>query len=160
MINQLKKIDEIEIIQRNASKNVQCGTNAISTIHRLIKRTSSARTIKSFQVLYFDLIICNKIFDNITCIAHFIEELIFFNWVYSLINHKKKILLSIFKDLINQCDWIKFNERAIIRIIRINQEIFIDKKLEDWVRAQKINWNWSTKNIFEQKEKSERLMSC
>jgi hypothetical protein len=68
-------------------------------------------------------------------------------------NHKKKTLLSIFKDLINQCDRIKFDERAIIRIIRIDQEIFIDKKLENWVREQEINWNWSTKNIFEQNEK-------
>ncbi len=80
-------------------------------------------------------------------------SLIFYNWVYSLINHKKKSLLSVFKDLINQCDWIEFNERAIICIIRINQEIFIDKIFENWMRAQKINWNWSTKNIFEQNEK-------
>ncbi len=107
--------------------------------------------------MHFDLIICNKTFDEMTCIAHFINELIFFNWIYSLINHKKKTLLSIFKDLINQCDRITFNERAIIRIIRINQKIFIDKKLEDWVRAQKINWDWSTKNIFKQNEKFEHF---
>jgi hypothetical protein len=107
--------------------------------------------------LHFDLIICNKKFDNMTCIAHFIDELIFFNWMYSLINHKKKTLLSIFKNLINKCDRIKFKERAIIRIIRNDQEIFIDKKLEDWMRAQEINWNWSTKNIFEQNEKFERF---
>jgi hypothetical protein len=107
--------------------------------------------------LHFDLIICNKTFDDTTCIAHFIDELIFFSWVYSLINHKKKTLLSIFKDLINQCDRIKFNERAIIRIIRIDQEIFIHKKLKDWMRAQKINWDWSTKKIFEQNEKFERF---
>jgi hypothetical protein len=98
--------------------------------------------------LHFDLIIYNKTFDDTTCIAHFTDELIFFSWVYSLINHKK-ILLSIFKDLVNQCDRIKFNERAIIRIIRINQKIFIDKKFEDWVRAQNINWDWSMKNISE-----------
>jgi hypothetical protein len=48
-----------------------------------------------------------------------------------LINHKKKTLFLIFKGLINQCDRIKFNERAIIRIIHIDQEIFIDKKLEN-----------------------------
>jgi hypothetical protein len=72
-------------------------------------------------------------------------------------NHKKKTLLSIFKDLINQCDRIKFDERAIIHIIRINQEIFIDKKLENWMREQEINWNWSTKNICEQNEKFERF---
>jgi hypothetical protein len=72
-------------------------------------------------------------------------------------NHKKKTLLSIFKNLINQCDRIKFDERAIIRIIRIDQEIFIDKKLENWMREQEINWDWSTKNIFEQNEKFERF---
>jgi hypothetical protein len=109
--------------------------------------------------LHFDLIICNKAFDDTTCIAHFIDELIFYSWVYSLIDHKKKTLLSVFKfkDLINQCDWIRFNERAIIRIIRIDQEIFIDKKLEDWMRAQEINWDWSTKNISEQNKKFERF---
>jgi hypothetical protein len=135
MINQLKKIDEIEITQKNASKIVHCDTCAISKMHRLIQRTSLTKAIKSFQILHFDLIICNKTFDNTTRIAHFIDELIFFNWMYSLINHKKKTLLSIFKNLINQCDRIKFNELAIIRIIHIDQEIFIDKKLEDWVRA-------------------------
>jgi hypothetical protein len=108
-------------------------------------------------MLHFDLIICNKTFNEMTCITHFINELIFFNLMYSLINYKKKTLLSIFKNLVNQCDQIKFNERAIIRIIRINQEIFIDKKFENWMRAQEINWNWSTKNIFEQNEKFERF---
>jgi hypothetical protein len=48
---------------------------------------------------------------------------------------------------------MRFNERAIIRIIHINQKIFIDKKLEDWVHAQEINWNWSMKNTFEQNKK-------
>jgi hypothetical protein len=101
IINQLKIIDEIEVTQEDASKIVHCDTCAISKMHRLIQQTSSAKTIKSFQILHFDLIICNKAFDDTTCIAHFIDELIFFNWVYSLIDHKKKTLLSIFKDLIN-----------------------------------------------------------
>jgi hypothetical protein len=149
MINQLKKIDKIEVIQKNVSKIVQCDTCAISKMHRLIQRKSSTKTIKIFQILHFDLIICNKTFDETTCIAHFIDELIFYNWIFSLMNHREKTLLSIFKDLINQYDRIKFNERAIIRIIRIDQKIFIDKKLENWMREQKINWNWSTKNTFE-----------
>jgi hypothetical protein len=46
-------------------------------------------------------------------------------------NHRKKALLSIFKNLINQYNCIKFDKRAIIYIIRINQEIFIDKKFEN-----------------------------
>jgi hypothetical protein len=101
MINQLKNIDEIEITQRNASKIVQCDTCAISKMNCLIQRTSSAKAIKCFSILHFDLIICNTTFDETTCIAHFIDELIFFSWIYSLINHKKKILMSIFEDLIN-----------------------------------------------------------
>jgi hypothetical protein len=79
MINQLKKIDEIEIIQKNASKIVQCDTCAISKMHRLIQKTSSAKTIKSFQMLHFDLIIYNKAFNEMTCITHFIDQLIFFS---------------------------------------------------------------------------------
>jgi hypothetical protein len=48
IINQLKKIDEIEIIHKNASKIVQCDTCAILKMHRLIQRKSSAKTIKIF----------------------------------------------------------------------------------------------------------------
>jgi hypothetical protein len=48
MINQFKKIDEIEVTQENASKIVHCDTCAISKMHRLIQRTSSTKTIKSF----------------------------------------------------------------------------------------------------------------
>ncbi len=101
MINQFKKIDEIEVTQENASKIVQCDTCAISKMHRLIQRTSSAKAIKIFQILHFDLIICNKTINETTCIAHFIDELIFYNRVFSLMNHKKKTLMSILKNLIN-----------------------------------------------------------
>jgi hypothetical protein len=83
IINQFKKIDEIEKTQKNALKIVQCDTCTISKIHRLIQRTSSTKTIKIFQILHFDLIICNKIFNEMTCISHFIDELIFYNWVFS-----------------------------------------------------------------------------
>jgi hypothetical protein len=79
MINELKKIEKIEVIQENASKIVQCDTCAILKMHRLIQRKSSAKTIKIFQILHFDLIICNKTFEETTCIAHFIDELIFYN---------------------------------------------------------------------------------
>jgi hypothetical protein len=79
MINQFKKIDEIEITQENTSKIVQCDTCAISKMHRLIQRTSSAKAIKIFQILHFDLIICNKAFDETTCITHFTDELIFYS---------------------------------------------------------------------------------
>jgi hypothetical protein len=145
------------MINENVSKIVYYNTCAISKMHRLIQKTSSTKTTKSFQILHFDLIICNKEFDKTTCIIYFIDEMIFFNWVYLLINHKKKTLLLIFKDLINHCDRMRFNERAIIRIIRMSQETFIDKKLENWIRAQEINWDWLTKNIFEQNDKFKRF---
>ncbi len=48
MINQFKKIDEIEVIQKDVSKIVQCDTCAISKMHRLIQRKSSAKAIKIF----------------------------------------------------------------------------------------------------------------
>jgi hypothetical protein len=48
MINQLKKIYEIEVIQENTLKIVQCDTCAISKMHRLIQRISSAKAIKIF----------------------------------------------------------------------------------------------------------------
>jgi hypothetical protein len=142
MINQRKTIDKIEIIKKNASKIVQCDTCAILKMHRLIQRTSSAKAIQFFQMLHFDLIICNKTFNDTTCIAHFIDELIFYSWVYSLINHKKKTLLSIFKNLINQCDRMRFNERAIIRIIRIDQKSSSIKSLKtEYARKKLIEIN-------------------
>ncbi len=103
IINHLKKVDEIKIIQENVLKIVQYNTYAIFKTHCLIQCTSLAKTINFFQIFYFDLIICNKALYETICITYFIDEIMFFNWVYSLINHKKKTLLSIFKDLINQC---------------------------------------------------------
>ncbi len=44
-----------------------------------------------------------------------------------------------------------------IKLREIIKKRFVDKKLENWVRAQEINWNWVTKHIFEQNEKFERF---
>ncbi len=77
--------------------------------------------------------------------------------VYLLMNHKKKTFLSLFKDLINLCDWMRFDERAIIWIIRTNQETFIETILKNWINAQDIKWDWSIKNISKQNEKSKRF---
>jgi hypothetical protein len=48
MINKLKKIDDIEVTQKNVSKIVHCDTCAIFKMHRQIQRTSSAKAIKFF----------------------------------------------------------------------------------------------------------------
>jgi hypothetical protein len=44
----------------------------------------------------------------------------------------------------------------MIRTIRTNQKTSIDKRLENWIINQKIIWDWSAKNIFEQNDKSKR----
>ncbi len=50
--------------------------------------------IKIFQILYFDLIMYNKALNKITCITHFINELIFFNLIFLLMNYKKNIIIN------------------------------------------------------------------
>ncbi len=64
-----------------------------------------------------------------------------------------------FKSLINKCDKIDLSImlRIMIKKIRSEQKISIDIKLKDWVSDQNIEWNWSSKNTFEQNDKSERF---
>jgi hypothetical protein len=64
-----------------------------------------------------------------------------------------------FKSLINKCDRIDLSImlRIMIKKIRSEQKISIDIKLKDWISDQNIEWNWSSKNIFEQNDKSERF---
>jgi hypothetical protein len=59
--------------------------------------------------------------------------------------------------LINFCDRWKFIERAIVRIIPIDQQTFIDTKLKNWIYEQEIKRNWFAINISEQNKKFERL---
>jgi hypothetical protein len=64
-----------------------------------------------------------------------------------------------FKSLINRCDRIELSImfRIMIKKIRSEQKISINTRLENWVSDQKIEWEWSSKNIFEQNDKSERF---
>jgi hypothetical protein len=64
MINQLKKIENVEMIENDVSKIVQCDTCAIFKKHRIIQRASSTKTTKFFEILHFDLIINNKKFNK------------------------------------------------------------------------------------------------
>ena len=41
-----------------------------------------------FKVLYFDLIIIKKAWDNIIYIAYFVDEVIYYNWVFPFINYE------------------------------------------------------------------------
>jgi hypothetical protein len=107
IIHQLKKIDDIEMIKRNEfSKTIDCETCAVSKMHRLMQKTLAERVIKSYEILHFDIIIFKKKFDfdETFCIAHFTDEFTSFNWVFSLIDHQEKTLMSMFKSLINKCD--------------------------------------------------------
>ncbi len=162
MIHQLKKIDDIEMIKENedeSSKTVNCETCAVSKMHRLMQKISAERATKSYEILHFDIIICKKDFDETSCIIHFTDEFTSFNWVFSLIDHKKKSLMSVFKSLINRCDKAELSImlRIMIKKIRNEQKISIDTRLENWVSDQNIEWEWSSKYTFEQNEKSERF---
>jgi hypothetical protein len=162
MIHQLKKIDDIEMIKENedeSSKTVNCETCAVSKMHWLMQKIFAERVIKSYEILHFDIIIFKKRFDfdETSCIAHFIDEFTSFNWIFSLIDHKKRTLMSVFKTLINRCDRAELIINSMIKKIRSEQETLIDTQLKDWISDQSIEWDWSAKNTSEQNNKSERF---
>jgi hypothetical protein len=141
----------------SASKTIKCEICVVFKMHRLVQKTSTARITKSYEMLHFDLIIYEiKEFDDTICIAHFTKEFTYYSWVFSLTNHRKKTLMFVFKSLINRCDRSNIAINSMIRIIRTNQETSINKRLENWIINQRIIWNWSAKNIFEQNDKSKR----
>ncbi len=159
MINHLSKE---WVISRNESdseifKTIKCEICAVFKMHRLVQKQSSARTIKFYEMLHFDLIIYEiRRFDEIICIAHFTNEFTHYSWVFSLNDHQEKTLMFVFKNLINRCDRSDIAINSMIRIIRTNQETSINKRLENWIINQRIIWNWSAKNILEQNDKSKR----
>jgi hypothetical protein len=158
MIHQLKKIEKIKMIKRNeSSKTIDCETCAVSKMHRLMQKIPAERAIKSYEILHFDIIICKKDFDETSCIAHFIDEFTSFNWVFSLIDHKEKTLMSVITDLINRCDKTELIINSMMKKIRSEQKTSIDLQLENWINNQNIEWEWSFKYIFEQNDKSERF---
>jgi hypothetical protein len=141
----------------SASKTIKCEICAIFKMHRLVQKQSSARAIKFYEMLHFDLIIYEiRRFDEINCIAHFTDEFTHYSWVFSLTNHREKTLMLVFKNLINRCDRSDIAINSMIRIIRTSQETSINKRLENWIINQKIIWDWSAKNILEQNDKSKR----
>jgi hypothetical protein len=139
-------------------KTIKYQICAVFKMHRLMQKQWSTRTIKFYEMLHFDLIIYEiKEFDDTICIAHFTNEFTHYSWVFSLNDHREKTLMFVFKDLINKCDRSDITMNLMIRIIRTNQETSINKRLENWIINQKIIWNWSTKDIFEQNDKSKRF---
>jgi hypothetical protein len=140
-----------------ASKTIKCETCAVFKMHRLMQKQSSARIIKLYEMLYFDLIIYEiRRFDEIIYITHFTNEFTHYSWVFSLTNHREKTLMFVFKDSINKSDRLDIAINSMIRIIRTNQETSINKRLENWIINQKIIWDWSIKNILEQNDISKR----
>ena len=130
IIQQIKKIEGIEVTTEHIFKTVNCTIYAVSKMHEIINRGLSDRAIKLFQMLHFDLTINNTDFDRINCITYFIDEFIFYNWVFVLINHKKTTLIPVFKALINQCDRVGLAIQLTIILIRIGQEISIENALK------------------------------
>ncbi len=140
-----------------AFKTIKCQICAVFKMHRLVQKQSSARAIKLYEMLHFDLIIYEiKDFDDTICIAHFTNEFTHYSWVFSLNDHREKTLMLVFKDLINRCDRSGIAIDSMIRIIRTSQETSIDKRLENWIINQEIIWDWSAKNILEQNDISKR----
>jgi hypothetical protein len=109
-------------------------------MHRLMQKILAERVIKSYKILHFDIIIFKKKFDfdEIFCIIHFIDKFTTFNWIFSLIDHQEKTLMSMFKSLINKCNRIYLNimSRIMIKKIRNEQKISINTKLKDWINDQ------------------------
>jgi hypothetical protein len=136
---------------------IKCQTCAVFKMHRLVQRQSSARAIKLYEMLHFDLIIYDiKRFDDTICIAYFTNEFTHYSWVFSLIDHREKTLMLIFKDLINRCDQSGIAINSMIRIIRSSQKTSIEKRLENWIIDHRIIWDWSAKNTLEQNDISKR----
>jgi hypothetical protein len=141
-----------------ALKTIKYQICVVFKMHRLMQRQSSARIIKFYEMLHFDLIIYEiRKFDEIICIAHFTDEFTHYSWIFPLTNHRERTLMLVFKDLINRCDRSDIAINSIIRIIRTSQETSINKRLENWIINQEIIWDWSAKNIFEQNDKSKRF---
>jgi hypothetical protein len=160
VINQLAKSGFIELVNgEGAPKTVQCETCATAKMHSLIFKSSSFKATKSFERLHFDLIILNKAFDDITCIAHFQDEFTFYHWVFSLSNHKQETLLRIVKHVINLCDRLGFEIKLCVQVIRMNQEASFGTVIQDFVKGQGIDFEWSAKETKKQNETAERMSS-
>jgi hypothetical protein len=103
------------------SSSSQC---AVSKMHRLMRKILAERATKSYEILHFDIIIFKKSsdFDETSCTAYFIDEFTSFNWIFSLIDHKKKTLMSMFKSLINRCDKTDLSMISRIMIKKIRSE--------------------------------------
>ena len=156
--NAIKKLHEINISidKERTSKTIDCETCSLFKMHRMINRNSAKKTTKLYQIVHFDLTILNIDFDDTTCIAHFTNELTTFNWIYSLLNHKRSTLLSIFKFLIQYCDRVDIVFQLLVSFIRTEKKISIDSTLEQWFLNQKIAWQWSAKNTSKQNELSKK----
>ncbi len=132
MIDQLSKIGISVISKSDASKTIKCETCAVFKMHKLVQKKSSARAIKSYEMLHFDLIIYEfREFDEIICIAHFIDEFTHYSWIFSWTDHKKRTLLLVLKNLINKCDRSDIVINSMIKIIRLDQKTSIKQRLKN-----------------------------
>jgi hypothetical protein len=128
-------------------------------MHSLIFKSSSFKAIKSFERLHFNLIILNKTFDDIICIAHFQDEFTFYQWVFFLLNHKQETLLRVIKHVINLCDRLHFEIKLCVQVIRINEKTSFNTVIQDFVKKQDIDFEWSAKEIKKQNETIKRASS-
>ena len=62
-----------------ASKTVNCEMCAVSKMHEIMNRIFTAKIIRFFEILHFDITINNIDFDEIRCITHFTDDFISYN---------------------------------------------------------------------------------
>ena len=140
VIEKLRDIPDVVVKEGAAPLTVECETCAVSKMHKLVNRMPANRATKPFQILHFDLIILDHAWEGTTCIAHFVDEVSRYNWVFPLPNHLEKTLIKIFKYMINLCDRHGIPIGSVLIIFRTDQEQSIGNKLENLVTEHGIQW--------------------
>ena len=120
VIEKLRDIPDVIVKEGATLLTVKCETCAVSKMHKLVNYMPANRATKLFQILYFNLIILDHAWDGTTCIAHFVNKVSRYNWVFPLPNHLEKTLIKIFKYMINLCDWQGILIRSVLIIFRTN----------------------------------------
>lgn len=131
IIKQLYKYNSLKVIKSynvDAFCTMQCDMCEIFKMHQLINQIPSDRTTKLYKILHFDIIILKK-FDAISCIIYFIDEYLFYCWVFLLINYKKNVDAR-FKNVIKKCDCADLIINLIVLTIRNRQKTSINEKLK------------------------------
>ena len=130
VINQLSKQGEISIVTGTVAPTTsKCETCATLKMYQIISRTPVRKATKPFMRLYFDLIFVETAFDGTTCIGHFRDKFLGWNWVFPLLDHKEKTLIGLFKQVILEYEKLGIPISAFILVVHIDQEMSVGNRL-------------------------------